>query len=276
MRLSLLFVAAIFIGTTVSAQICDPTDYDWGTATFGVSPDPTQGESFETGEVGVVYYDVIYVKCPATAGDVLGVDHPMYPLVGTVPLDSVKLNSITLFNGVSNIPLSDIGLQLTCNNNDDSPNPCMFYPSNNYCGDIAGTPTTPGTWPVTINITAYILSPLGGGAQAIDYPMEGYTFTVEGDVSVNDAVKSSVFSVEQNSPNPANNNTNISYSLANTEDVSLVITNLIGERILSKNVKGKKGENQLSIDTSEIPNGIYLYSLQSGTRKVTKRMIVQH
>jgi len=273
MKLNLLFIAALFIGTTSVAQICDPGDYDWGSATYGVSPDPTEGESFEVGEVGVPYYDVIYVKCPATAGDVLGPEHPMYAMVATVPLDSVRLNSITLNNGISDINLDEIGLELTCNNNGESVNPCMFYPSHNYCGDIAGTPTSAGTWPVKINITAYFNA---FGPQAIDYPLEGYTFSVEGEVSVNDNAKAQVFALAQNSPNPSNNSTNIAYTLANSSDVSVMVTNLIGERVYSKNVKGKKGDNVVTLDTSEIPNGIYLYSLEAGNKKITKRMVVQH
>lgn len=273
MKRNLLFLVALLIGANAFSQICVPSDYDWGNATYGVSPDPTQGESFEVGEVGVVYFDVIYVKCPATAGDVLGPEHPMYNMVATVPLDSVRLNSITLFNGLSDIPLSDIGLELTCNNNGESVNPCMFYPSHNYCGDIAGTPTTAGEWPVKINITAYFNA---FGPQAIDYPLEGYTFQVDGEVSVNEATKANIFAVEQNSPNPANVSTTISYTLAGAEDVNIVITNLIGERVKSKMMKGKKGENNTTIDTSEIPNGIYLYSVQTGSKKITKRMVIQH
>jgi len=55
-----------------------------------------------------------------------------------------------------------------------------------------------------------------------------------------------------------------------------MVTNLIGERVYSKNVKGKKGDNVVTLDTSEIPNGIYLYSLEAGNKKITKRMVVQH
>ncbi len=273
MKIKLLFIAGLFSVSTALSQTCVPSNYDWGTATFGVSPDPTQGESFDEGEVGVAYHDVIYVKCPSLAGDVLPETHPLYALAATVSLDSVRLNSIKINNGLSDVNLNTIGLTLTCNNNGDSPNPCVFYPGNNYCGDINGTPNTGGTWPVKINITAYFVA---FGNQALDYDLEGYTFTVNGEVSTGENMRANVFSVEQNSPNPANNLTSISYSLSNAEDVNIVITNLIGERVKSKMVKGKKGENNTTIDTSEIPNGIYLYSVQTGSKKITKRMVIQH
>jgi hypothetical protein len=272
MKKALLFIAILFIGSQMTAQVCEPDAYDWGTATFGVSPNPNAGESFLVGTVGQAYYDVIYVKCPSMAGDVLGPDHALYPFVATVALDSVRLNSITLDNGLADVPLSDIGLNLTCNNNGQSSNPCMFFPGNNYCGDIAGTPTTAGEWPVTITITAYFNF---GGQQAIDYPLEGYTLIVDGTTAVNETTAAN-FDVEQNVPNPANNYTQVSFSVPTAEDASITITNLIGEVIWKKAVKSKKGENTVGIDTSAIPNGIYLYSVQTDSKKITKRMVVQH
>lgn len=272
-RLLPVFLVILFSWSVSSAQTCVSDDYDWGTASFGVSPDPTQGETFEIANVGVPYHDVIYVKCPAMAGDILSEDHPLYAMAQSVALDSVKLRSITLLEGTTEIQLSSIGLALACNNNNESNDPCMFFPSNNYCGDITGTPTVTGTWPVRINITAYFNL---FGAQAIDYPMEGYTFVVQGTAAVLETPKESGFTVMQNIPNPAINSTSIPYFLTSPEPVSIVVTNLIGERIISKTVKGKKGENVYNLNTSEIPNGIYLYSVQTDDKKVTKRMVVQH
>jgi hypothetical protein len=276
MKKILLLIAIIFTGSQMMAQVCDPESYDWGTATFGVSPDPNAGESFLVGHVGQAYYDVIYVKCPTVAGDVLGPDHPWYQLVATAALDSVRLNSITLDNGLAEIPLSDIGLNLTCNNGGQSSNPCMFYPGNNYCGDITGTPTAAGEWPVTITITAYFDNSQATWLPAqLDYPLEGYTLIVDGEVSVNETAAAN-FNVEQNVPNPANNYTRVSFTVPNAEDASVTITNLIGEVVRKKAVKSKKGENTVDIDTSDIPSGIYLYSVQTASKKITKRMVIQH
>jgi hypothetical protein len=274
MKKILLLIAIIFTGSQMMAQVCDPESYDWGTATFGVSPDPNAGESFLVGHVGQAYYDVIYVKCPTLAADVLGPDHELYNLANTlnVQLDSIRLNSITLDNGLAEMPLTDIGLSLTCNNGGQSSNPCMFYPGNNYCGDITGTPTAAGEWPITITITAYLNL---GGPQAIDYPLEGYTLIVDGEVSVNETAAAN-FNVEQNVPNPANNFTRVSFTVPTAEDASVTITNLIGEVVRKKAVKSKKGENTVDIDTSDIPSGIYLYSVQTASKKITKRMVIQH
>ncbi len=270
MKLFLLAITTFLLTLSTNAQTCVPDNYDWGNATFGVSPDPNQGESFEVGIVGTPYYDVIYVKCPSTAGDVLGPTSPF----ASAPLDSVRLNSITLTTNSGNIPLTDVGLELTCNNNGEAANPCMFYPGGSYCGDISGTPTVAGTWPVTINITAYV-SFLG--SQAIDYPLTGYTFTITGEVNVDEQPSANyIMELEQNIPNPADNSTVLNFTLANHDEVSITITNLIGEKVKSKMVKGKKGLNSVTLNTADIPNGIYLYSIQSENKKLTKRMVIQH
>lgn len=268
MKFNLLFsVFALSIGLAANSQQCDPNDYNWGTATYGVSPDPTAGESFDVGTVGVAYYDVVYVKCPSDAQQV----SPLVPF--SLPLDSVRMNSIVLGTNTS---LASVGLSLECNNNGDSPNPCMFLPTHNYCGSISGTPTTAGTWPVTINITVF--SSAVAGFNQIDYPMTGYELTIndEGTITVSESKNSDTFNMEQNSPNPASDYTTINYTLASSDEVFFSITNLIGEKMYSKAVKAKRGSNTLSIDTTEIPNGIYLYSIQTGNKKVTKRMVIQH
>jgi hypothetical protein len=54
------------------------------------------------------------------------------------------------------------------------------------------------------------------------------------------------------------------------------MVNMVGERIISKSVAGKRGENSLTIDVANLPAGIYLYTIQSGNYKSTRKMVVQH
>jgi hypothetical protein len=258
------FSLLVFAGT--SAAQCDPTAHDWGTSTFGVSPDPLLGETFSTGSIGVPYSDVVYVKTPSNAGDI-------NPDLGTlIQIDSIRLDSITIFNGLNDVQLSTIGLDVACNNNGDSQDPCMFMPSNEYCGGISGTPTVAGTFDVKIFVTIYFEA---FGPQQLPYFFEGYTLQIDGTVGVDDKTLAK-FDVSQNAPNPALDHTIVQYELEQYGDVNFTVMNLVGHVVLNKTVRSKKGDNQMRIDTSLLQSGIYLYSVQSGDKKITRKMIVQH
>ncbi len=250
---------------TLSAQ-CDPLAHDWEGATFGVSPDPTLGENFLPASLGVPYSDVVYVKTPINAGDI----NP--DLGDLIQIDSMRLDSITIFNGINDVQLSTIGLNVICNNNGDSPDACMFMPGNAYCGDIAGTPTVAGTFEVKIFATIYFQA---FGPQELPWEFEGYSLVISGTNNVNESSEFKL-QVSQNSPNPAFDYTVINYELPNYADVNFTVNNLIGEVVMNRTVRGKKGDNQLRIETAELETGIYLYTIQSAGRKITRKMIVQN
>jgi len=50
----------------------------------------------------------------------------------------------------------------------------------------------------------------------------------------------------------------------------------VGERVISKTFTGKRGENNFNFDVSELPAGIYLYTVQSGNQKATRKLVIQH
>ena len=77
-------------------------------------------------------------------------------------------------------------------------------------------------------------------------------------------------------PNPSNNSTNIGYRSINSENVSFEITNLLGEELIQENLVSNIGLNNISVNTSIFPNGIYLYSISNGQVRSTKRLIVHH
>jgi Secretion system C-terminal sorting domain len=267
--MKLFYVIALLCLSQITwAQLCNPADHDWGDAPFGVSPDPTIGENFVTGYLNLPYSDQVYVKAPATVADV---DSTFIGL--NLAIDSISLDSITYFNGISDINLNTLGLTIGCNNNGDSPNPCMFLPGNAYCGDISGYPNTVGSYPVIIHVTVYFYFFTN---QAIDYTFEGYTLDILQEIAV--AEQPQLQNIEQltNSPNPVNNSTQIKFELAKAENVSLSITNLMGKKVYEKAIVGRRGDNSFMMNTEDLSSGIYLYSLSAGDKKLTKRMIVQH
>lgn len=265
-----LFYAFLFLltGTFVSAQVCNPSDHDWGSAAFGVSPDPTVGENFVYGYLNSPYSDQVYVKAPQSVADVDST------FVGIqLAIDSISLDSITFFNGVSSLNINSLGMNVTCNNNGDSPNPCMFMPGNAYCGDITGIPNAAGSFPVEIHVTVYFYFFTN---QAIAYTFEGYTLDILSESAVLEPVLEQSIALLQNAPNPANQSTTIKFELTKAETASITVTNLMGKRVWDRSFNARRGENVQIIPTDDLAPGIYLYSVAVGDRKMTKKMLVQH
>ena len=130
-------------------------DYDFGTATLGVSPNPELGEQFDPGVVGLPYEDILHILLPQY---VLDIDSTL-PFNADTPLDSASLSSIVLVDlndTLSTATLEDVGLEVICNNNGDSGNACSFLGGNQYCATISGTPTVQGDFRVDIYVNGWV------------------------------------------------------------------------------------------------------------------------
>jgi len=265
MKRTLLALSIVISGFTAQAQ-CDPLSYDWGGEPFGVSPNPALGENFDAGTINVPYSDVVYVKAPTSIADIPGAP----PL--NIAIDSLSLDSITFLIGGIEQNITALGLNVTCNNNGDSPNPCNFLPGGAYCGDISGTPTIAGSFPVKIYATGYFVF---GTPQALEYTFEDYTIVINDVVSVKETQLNEM-SLGNSQPNPASNQTVIPFELTQSGSVQFAVYNLLGETVERRTISGKKGSNTHTYDTSLLKNGVYLYSIQAGDKRLTKRLVVQH
>jgi hypothetical protein len=261
----ILLLAFVF-ASSIGVQAQCTADYDFGEEAFGVSPDPQLGESFVPGFMGNPYEDIIHMLVPTDAGDI----DPTYAGLGAV-IDSLTLVSVSVLIDGLDVDLSDIGLDIECNNNGDSSIPCSFMGGNQYCSLISGIPTQFGVFPLKINVVAYLT--FFGTAQGIPYAFEDYILTIEEFTGVA-SIEAQALVVSQNTPNPFSNMTTINYSLANATNVNFEVMNLIGERIISENYNGTRGENKIQVAASALNAGIYLYSIQAGDKKVTYRMVV--
>lgn len=267
MKKLLLFAAAWAVSLLSAQAQCDPTAHDWQGAAFGVSPDPNLGETFVDGYINQPYSDVVYVKAPSSVSEVDSVFENL-----NIQIDSISLDSITIFNGLADIQLSNIGLNVTCNNNGDSPNPCHFMPGNAYCGDIAGIPTVSGEFQVKIFVTVFFNFL---GPQAAPYSFDNYTLTIhDGEIAVIETAAPAI-TLGQNNPNPASYQTSIQFDLVRSQAVQFEVRNLLGAQVMDRRIQGKKGNNTLSIETSGLEPGVYIYSIQVADKKISKRMVVQ-
>ncbi|MCP4633210.1 MAG: T9SS type A sorting domain-containing protein, partial [candidate division Zixibacteria bacterium] len=79
--------------------------------------------------------------------------------------------------------------------------------------------------------------------------------------------------LNQNYPNPFNATTNISFELAQTDKVNLVIFNLMGQKVETLlDGQAEAGNYNITWDASTYSSGVYFYKLTTGDNTFTKRM----
>jgi len=79
----------------------------------------------------------------------------------------------------------------------------------------------------------------------------------------------------KNTPNPAKDLTMISYSLPKTMRVELSIFDNKGERLQTlTNEQQASGIHEIPWDTSDMPSGVYYYTLKAGNQMTTKKCIL--
>ncbi|WP_298513479.1 tail fiber domain-containing protein [uncultured Kordia sp.] len=82
------------------------------------------------------------------------------------------------------------------------------------------------------------------------------------------------FSMEQNRPNPFTNQTVVNYTLPNNAKATISVVDLSGKFIKEYNLSSEKG--QLTINSSEIGKGIFVYALISDNEVIlSKKMIIR-
>lgn len=85
----------------------------------------------------------------------------------------------------------------------------------------------------------------------------------------------SAFSLEQNYPNPFNPATKIKFSIAKQQQVELKVYDITGRGIASLlNQQLYAGVYEYEWNASNMPSGIYLYSIKAGEYSSTKKMVL--
>jgi len=83
------------------------------------------------------------------------------------------------------------------------------------------------------------------------------------------------FNLSQNYPNPFNPTTTISYSLKTAGLVTLSMFDMLGTKVASLvNEVKEAGNYHVTFNASELPSGIYFYTLTSGNFMATKKLIL--
>ena len=83
------------------------------------------------------------------------------------------------------------------------------------------------------------------------------------------------YALQQNYPNPFNPSTNINYSLASDEYISLKVYDMLGREVRSLvDEYQSKGTYKVVFDSQNLPSGFYIYKLQTGSFAQTRKMML--
>lgn len=251
MKKTLLSLAAVLVANIMLAQICVPDVVE--EEPFGIWPTPEEG--FEVGTEGEVYTQVVSFKIPENSGDI-----PDAPI--SVTIDSVQVSEIV------NLPE---GLDWACESHSGSM--CTFYPNTPGCAIIAGIPTESGIFGLTIQVLIFSaeLGPFG-----VPYEFTDFEIEIEAPVSVAELAQYGM-KLDQNVPNPFDDQTFIEFSLNQNIEVEFNVYDLVGKVVHTRTLNAVAGQNRIDLNASglNLNSGIYLYSLGIDGQNVTRRMIVK-
>lgn len=244
-----LLSGILFIfSATAFAQICTPdVSCVPGGTNYGICPDSTTGMG--AGTVGVPYSQIMSMKVPPDGTD-FG-----QPSATIVSIDIVSVDSLAP------------GLTYSC-----APSGCSFPGNSNGCILITGTPTTVWNHQVTVNAMAYA-TVLGFPVPPQAQTNKQYRSIVVAAAGI-ESLDLTKFDVDQNSPNPFVENTEIRFSSLNNSNVEFKVFNMLGAIIYNNTFKADKGINTIKVGANSFVPGVYIYSITNGDKTITKRMIV--
>ncbi|HLP32613.1 MAG TPA: T9SS type A sorting domain-containing protein, partial [Bacteroidia bacterium] len=88
-------------------------------------------------------------------------------------------------------------------------------------------------------------------------------------------IQNNLFSVSQNFPNPFTGETSIAINLAKNANVKVSVSNLLGQVVYSEEAQMEKGIFDFTINANGLSSGVYFYTVEAGSFKETRKMIVQ-
>lgn len=114
------------------------------------------------------------------------------------------------------------------------------------------------------------------GPQAIDLTntaVDSIMIQVGTPIGIADFDVSLGFNVSQNSPNPFDGSTTITFNCAVSGTATFVVTDVLGRQVYDTNINATAGSNTFTYST-DLANGTYFFSLSDGTNTITRTMVV--
>ncbi len=92
---------------------------------------------------------------------------------------------------------------------------------------------------------------------------------------VNEPAHSNISFVSQNYPNPFNGTTSIDITLNKASDVTIEVSNLLGQTVSSTSKNLTEGTHTVTLNADNLTSGIYFYTVRTANSAVTNKMIVK-
>ncbi len=77
------------------------------------------------------------------------------------------------------------------------------------------------------------------------------------------------------SPNPFQDKTRINFRSSINQPVEFTVKNLLGKTVYLEEINCKSGFNTIHFNRNNIAKGMYIYSLQTATEIVSKRLVIR-
>jgi hypothetical protein len=123
----------------------------------------------------------------------------------------------------------------------------------------------PGSWMSTVPAA------VGGGA----FTVSSYVLRVSKETGVGELLNTSRFDLGQNYPNPAGDESIVSFTTPSTSNVEFRVYNMLGMLVKSQDILSEKGLNQVKVNTRDLSSGMYVYTMTNGGTTLTKKMTVK-
>ncbi|RMF04106.1 MAG: T9SS C-terminal target domain-containing protein [Bacteroidetes bacterium] len=230
-----------------------------------VSPRPYQDEFPERGIqdtacVGLPFETVFTINLPAT-----------FALSGVeLPIDSARVGE----QGIINLPAS---MSYDCN-----PPNCVFYPDTVGCIRIFGTPTAAevGRYDLGIDVSVATAFPYNAVLpDGILVTGNYYLFVQEAGSpyclasSTDEPAEGGFDLVVQ--PNPIRDYAEIFVRLPQPDSYTLSVYDARGVQVRQEQMQLPAGEQYLHFDATQLPVGMYVFTLQGTTEAASGRILVQ-
>lgn len=76
-------------------------------------------------------------------------------------------------------------------------------------------------------------------------------------------------------PNPLTIKTNFTFTSSKFQEATVTVKNLVGNTIFAIKVKVNRGINTIPFERNNLPKGMYIYSIQTDSEIVSKRLVIK-